>query len=408
MARRGAPLLAPGPVADVDVQAGPRPNGGRVVDARDAVGLLRDLGLVSARDVVVDGLEVHDLSRRHRNLRVTLGDGRGYLVKQAIDDDRARTLAHEVRVLRLFADGPQPLHWDPATATLVVDLEPESTSLAAYYRRRRRFPLGLASALARALAATHAHADAHAEAALATVRGLPLVFSFDHPDVSLYYGASSASLELLGIVGATPGFAARIADARRAWRPSCVIHADARLDNAVVTPGARARDGKRLRLVDWEMAMWGDPAWDVATVVSEYLSLWLDFSPLSALTPPEEYLRHGIFHLETLQPSIRAFWRCYATGVAGSPDPARPGAGPALGDARELWDRAMGFVALRLVQTAYEATQYASTLAGPVVLKLQLARNVLEDPLAAGMALAGVMPDVGVSPPAPPVAEAHR
>lgn len=367
-----------------------------VVDARDAVGLLGDLGLVSARDVVVGGLEVHDLSRRHRNLRVTLGDGRGYLVKQAIDDDRARTLAHEVRVLALLAQGRGMLHWDDSAATLVVDLEPGTTSLAAYYRRRRRFPLGLADALARALVATHARADRDVEAALAAVRGLPLVFSFDHPDVSLYYGASSASLELLGIIGATPGFAERIADARRAWRPSCLIHADARLDNVVVTTGTRARDGKRLRLVDWEMAMWGDPAWDVATVVSEYLSLWLDFSPVSALTPPEEFLGHGIFQLETLQPSIGAFWRRYTTGI-GSGGVARPVASGSGPDLAELWGRVMRFAALRLVQTAYEAAQYAPTLAGPVVLKLQLARNVLEDPVAAGAALAGVRPQAGTA-----------
>lgn len=391
MARPGGPLLGARAAAGPD---GVRVDHARVVDARGAVALLGELGLVSADDVVTGGLEVHDVSRRHRNLRVTLGDDRGYLIKQAVDDDRARTLAHEARVLQLLAadgaagpgrdDAAGALHWSDATSTLVVGVAPASRSLAVYYRRRRRFPLGLAEALAQALAATHAHADAATREALASVVGLPLVFSFDRPDVSLYYGASAASLDLFRIVGTTTGLAEHIAAARDAWRPRCLIHGDARLDNAVVVPVARARDGTVLRLVDWEMAMWGDPAWDVATVVSEYLSLWLDFSPVSGLTPPEEFLDHGVFQLDDLQPSLRAFWARYAATLG------RAGGGPADDDPGAFWLRALRFAALRLVQTSYEAAQYAPSLTGQVVLKLQLAANMLEDPVAAGIALAGV------------------
>lgn len=46
--------------------------------------------------------------------------------------------------------------------------------------------------------------------------------------------------------------------ARGAWRPRCLVHGDLKHDNLL-----RADDG-RLALIDWEMARWGDPAWDLA------------------------------------------------------------------------------------------------------------------------------------------------
>jgi aminoglycoside phosphotransferase (APT) family kinase protein len=138
------------------------------------------------------------------------------------------------------------------------------------------------------------------------------------------------------------------------------------------------RTGKHLRLVDWEMAMWGDPAWDLATLLSEYLSLWIDHAPVSEATPPEQFLAHGVFTLDRLQPSIRGLWEAYRDARTGS-EPAGL-----------LWERAVRFSAARLVQTAYETSQYLNDLSGQVVFKLQLAHNILTDPITASTVLLGI------------------
>jgi hypothetical protein len=352
------------------------------LDASAALTLLRELGLVTDRDVVA-GLVVTDVSRRNRNFRVVTAGGPSFLIKQACDADKARTLDNEASVFEALhcCSSPAVRAWLPPVvrylreeSVLVLGIEADALSLASYHRRTRRFPPGLAVALGRSLAALHAEGD-DVRAVMPTVSGLPLVFSFDRPDVTVYYGASSATLQLLQAVHSTGNFADLLGQLRDEWRTGTVVHADLRLDNVVIRPGARARDGKALRLVDWEMAMCGDPAWDVATVLSEYLSLWLDHAPLSGETPPEQFLAHGPFTIEKWQPFVRQFWAAYSRSLVASVD---------------VWRRATRFLAARLVQTAYESTQYSSDFPGQVVLKLQLAHNVLADPEAASRALFGI------------------
>lgn len=354
------------------------------LDAKAALDLLCGLGLLTAADVV-GGLVVTDVSRRNRNYRVVTTDGPSYLIKQAGDADKARTLDNEAQTYDALthcgsaavrAALPHVIQYLPERAVLVVGIDPDAVSLATYHRRTRRFPPGVAAALGGRLAALHTTRGSEARELMPVVSGLPLVFSFDRPDVTVYYQASSATLQLFTAVHGTGDFAELLGRLRKDWRPECIVHADVRLDNAVVRPAVPARTGKDLFLVDWEMAMWGDPAWDIATVLSEYLSLWLDHAPVSAVTPPERFLDHGAFPLERWQPFVQRFWAAYSGSC----------------DAEALWWRAVRFSAARLVQTAYESTQYIVDLPGQVVLKLQLAHNLLSDPLGGSRTLFGIAP----------------
>jgi aminoglycoside phosphotransferase (APT) family kinase protein len=57
-----------------------------------------------------------------------------------------------------------------------------------------------------------------------------------------------------------PDLVAGLRRARAAWRPVGLIHGDCKLDNVII-----ADDGT-IRLIDWEMARLGDPAWDLAAL----------------------------------------------------------------------------------------------------------------------------------------------
>ena len=61
--------------------------------------------------------------------------------------------------------------------------------------------------------------------------------------------------------------AATLAAARARWAPLAVVHGDARLDNWLFD------DAGEPTLIDWETAGRGDPAWDVAAVVQDLISL---------------------------------------------------------------------------------------------------------------------------------------
>ena len=65
----------------------------------------------------------------------------------------------------------------------------------------------------------------------------------------------------LRYVVADPDFARVLAEAKALHAPSCLVHGDIRGDNWALGDG--------LKLIDWEMAGAGDPAWDVAGALAE-------------------------------------------------------------------------------------------------------------------------------------------
>lgn len=66
--------------------------------------------------------------------------------------------------------------------------------------------------------------------------------------------------DVLSQILARPDLIAGLRRARAAWRPVGLIHGDCKLDNVIIG------DDGAIRLIDWEMARWGDPSWDLAAL----------------------------------------------------------------------------------------------------------------------------------------------
>jgi aminoglycoside phosphotransferase (APT) family kinase protein len=66
--------------------------------------------------------------------------------------------------------------------------------------------------------------------------------------------------DVMAQILARPELVAGLRRARAAWRPVGLIHGDCKLDNVIIG------DDDAIRLIDWEMARLGDPAWDLAAL----------------------------------------------------------------------------------------------------------------------------------------------
>ncbi len=54
----------------------------------------------------------------------------------------------------------------------------------------------------------------------------------------------------------------------RSWRQEALIHGDLKWEHCL---SGRDQNGDTIRLIDWELATFGDPAWDVASIISDIL-----------------------------------------------------------------------------------------------------------------------------------------
>ena len=160
----------------------------------------------------------------------------------------------------------------------------------------------------------------------------------------------------------------------RQWRAETLIHGDLKFDNVLVVPDApdSARDGCTTRLVDWEFVQIGDPAWDLASVLHDFLLLWTSSMPLQPDLSVEQMIDQARRPLEFLRPAIRAFWEGYLLTAGLHHD-----------EADSLLLSAVTFSAVRLVLAAHELSYELDELPVQVVLLVQLAANLLADPESA-------------------------
>ena len=347
----------------------------------DAPDFLLRSRLIDRRTVIEGNLEITSTTRRNRNLHIQF-DGGGYLLKQPHDNahESAGTLRREARFYRFCARHgacanlmPRLAHADESEGLVLVDLVRNAVPLWRYYRSRgaERFPDATAGALGAALADLHREGHAWARNVAESLdflpRTPPFAFTLHRPRTAALAGMSGGAHAFIAALQRETQACARIDAVRAAWRDDTVVHGDIKMDNVlVVDPEAeRAAGIDRIRLIDWEMAQWGDPAWDVGSVFQDFVFWWVVSMPQH-----EDHAQAAMassFPIECLRAGAGAFWRRYSQDMDG-----------AQADAflREAIDHA----ACRMLQTAYEIASRFDHIPAPSRMLLQAGVNLIREP----------------------------
>jgi thiamine kinase-like enzyme len=166
----------------------------------------------------------------------------------------------------------------------------------------------------------------------------------------------------------------RLYQLREAVADDHVVHGDPRWENCllVAAPGSRRRT--RLLLVDWELAGRGAAAFDLGTVLAEYLYAWVRSIPIVDPTDPGRLVSLARAPLWRMQPAIEAFWSAYRRARQR---------GPSLRHVIEL-------AAVRLLQTAVERAEGLAKPSAHTVTLVQLADNMLREPEHVALSLMGL------------------
>jgi aminoglycoside phosphotransferase (APT) family kinase protein len=343
-------------------------------------------GIIEAKAVVDSDVLVRDISRRNCVFTLERDNGPSYILKQGIGSLGVPAIAHEAAVLRYLCDAvpdvrriiPRFHDYDAENHILTVEFIPNARDLRAYHMRRGRFPTSLAGACGQALGALHTYNIGERPAL--TSLPPPWVLSIHRPNTSVFRDTSEASLELVRIVQRYPDLCTKLDELRAGWRHEAVIHGDVKSDNILVFVADRSRGTAGVKIVDWESAGPGDPCWDIASLLSSYVSFWLLSIGIPKNPTAETLPGLARYPLTQMQPALRSLWSAYAKRRGFNRKRSV-----------ESVVRTVEYMAARLIQTAFESAQTSSDLTGTNVLHLQLSLNILERPHDAAMDLLNLL-----------------
>jgi hypothetical protein len=341
------------------------------------VRLLADTGVLDLDDVISGRAAIRDVSRRNRNLAIVAGDG-GLFVKRGGPGEGAATIANECHAYQRLADlggvareiAPHVVLADAAAGMIVLAGVPDAPDLREVHVRLGTFPTEPAAAAGRALAWLH-RATA---AAPRSMRAHPSILRVHRPDPEALGELTPASLDLIRVIQTEAGLCSAFDRLRRGWRAAVLMHGDVRWENILVP----AHPTGRVVLIDWEHATEGEAAWDVGGMLAAYLSDWVSGTRV-AIHPDQAVVQSGSSRpLGDMRAALGAFWDAYLEVVHLPRD-----------EIEALRSRAVELAAARLVQRAFESTQWHGTVDGHHVLHVQVAANMLADPARSANDLAG-------------------
>jgi thiamine kinase-like enzyme len=354
---------------------------------------LLEKGLVDLAAIVRGEFSVRDQSSRNANFAVNREYAPAYLVKQvrAHDHEKRETLRIEAtcywlaqhdeayRVLRGFL--PRYFEYDYLHHILVLELLPDVQNLHDYYRHAQVFPTAVAEKMAALLASYHTHAAGALEGQRSFSlfkKRKPWVFTFTEEALREWLNnptIGNAEKQSVKLVLENPEFMAHLRQMGEEWEAKSLTHGDVKFPNFLINNDFALGGDLDLRLIDWEMADIGDPLWDVAAVFQNYLSLWVNAEIEQQYHPNEASPRS----LESLQPSMAAFWARYAQLNNWGDS-----------EAQQKLEKTLRYTALKLMHTCFEAVHGVNDLSLYGAKTLQLSLNLLRQPDAAIGTLLGI------------------
>ncbi|MBD2246327.1 aminoglycoside phosphotransferase family protein [Nostoc sp. FACHB-888] len=372
------------------------------LSSHNVIQYLLEAGLCSSEDDASDKSELPGSSKNNFDLLVTLADNRKLLVKQERNvknnDGAPRELFQEWlfhQLLQQFpvlgnisAIAPLLVHFDEENSILVRNYLSEYLEFATLYHNNEICPQEIATAIGTTLAGLHRTTYNRREYKdfMATAPQGEFRYGFYNPA----QGVESIGPEIFGTVPTdalkfyllyqqSESLESAIADLAYDWNPCCLTHNDLKLNNILVHSRWEKLDNCLVRLINWESCSWGDPAFDLGTLLASYLGIWLKSLVVDPTIELEESLHLALTPLESLQPSIIALIRAYLNAF------------PMILEYRsDFIVRVIQFAALALIHQIQDIITRRKSFNNADICMLQVAKSLLTMPQQAVLTIFGI------------------
>lgn len=366
-----------------------------LLSSKNVFGYLIANGLCTQQDQELGKIEPK--SAKNFNLLLSLPQGRKLLVKQEPLDRTGKSAGEFLREWRIqeFSQQypqlvqlhrwlPEVLHFDADNSIIVFNYLADYRDLADFYAKENVFPTEIASAIGVILATIHRFTldcEDYREfflqnsPSVAIDQTRKLTRNLERIGPEIFGLVPADGLKFFALYQRYDSLGKAIASVVDNFDTCCLTHNDLKLNNILLPLEWKQTTTSdriiQVKLIDWERSTWGDPAFDLGTIISSYLVIWLGSLVASKSIAIEEALSLAMTPLEQLQPSITALTRTYLTHF------------PEILQRRpDFLQRVMQFTGLNLIQVIQSMLQYQKTFNNTGICMLQVAKTLLCRPEA--------------------------
>ena len=332
--------------------------------------------------------KVELLAAKNFNLLVTLTDNRKLLVKQErhnLEGKAAGEFKCEYRIqqwLKQFSECkslcpflPELLHFDAENSIIIFRYLDDYRDLMDFYVKESNFSVKISSAIGSLLATIHRNTfegENHREFfenrenSLAGNQVPHLIKGLERIKPEIFAAIPADGLKFFALYQRYDSFGSAIAELGNAFTPSCLTHNDLKLNNILLHTDWQQKHDSIIRLIDWERCSWGDPAFDLGTLIASYIQIWLGSLVISKSLSIEESLSLAVTPLEQLQPSIAALTKVYLETF------------PEILEHRpDFLLKVVQFAGFALIQQIQAMIQYQKSFGNTGIAMLQVAKSLL-------------------------------
>lgn len=354
---------------------------------------------------------IESRSAKNFNLLVSLPDHSKLFVKQERFDREGKTAGEFNRewriqefvkqfpeVSKLNSWLPEITDFDVDNSILIVKYLDDHQNLGEFYGQENIFAPEIASSIGSIIATIHSqtinnpsyenffgysNSNSSPKLTQGMARGLARIT----PEI---FGTVPADgLKFFALYQRYDSLGKAIAQLNESFQPACLTHNDLKLNNILIAANWKPTSTSlaanynqpqvELKLIDWERSGWGDPAFDLGTVIGSYLIIWLQSLIVSRSMAIDESLRLATIPLEVLQPSLAALSKTYA---ACFPD--------IVEHDPKFWQKVMQFAGFALIQSIQSTLQYQKAFNNTGICMLQVAKALLCNPESSIASVLGI------------------
>ncbi len=337
-----------------------------------------------------DGIteRVEPVMAKNFNLLLSVNEDSKLLVKQerhnhegkAVGEFLAESQVHELAVnfptLSYWqASVSELLHFDRENSILIFRYLTDYRDLAGFYSKENIFDDRIAQKLGTILASFHCDTYHRAIYRLALGKDrepsetsivTALIRNLEHLTPEIFGSVPDEGFKFYTLYQRYDSLGQALRELGDAVRACCLTHNDLKLNNILLHNEWEQPESQIIRIIDWERSAWGDPAFDLGTLIASYLQMWLGSLVVSKSLSIEESLSLAMTPLDRIQPAIAALTRAY---LQSFPD--------ILIDRPDFLVRVIQFAGLGLIQGIQAGIDYQKTLGNSGIAQLQVAKSLL-------------------------------